>query len=347
MRRGTELSVGNRYERFSRESFDDGWNIPDEERPRLTEWYADRSKSILSKNDSPDVPHTWSLNPYRGCEHGCVYCYARPSHEYLGFDSGVDFESKILVKREAPALLHKELSKPSWNGDSISLSGNTDCYQPLEAELRITRGCLEVFVNHGNPVAIVTKNHLVTRDIDLLSALAKEGLVTVTLSIPTLNSEVTRTMEPRASVPERRLKAIEELAAAGIPVGVLVAPVIPGLTDRDIPAVLAQAAVRGALFASMQMVRLPMTVEPIFVDWLRRERPLEADRVIAHVRDVRGGALNSSNFGERMTGTGPQADGIRRLFRLSVERNGLNREPRLLATKKFRRPAQLDLIGGG
>jgi DNA repair photolyase len=291
---------------------------------------VDRSRSILSENDSPDVPFRFGANPYRGCEHGCVYCYARPSHEYWGFSAGLDFESKILVKPDAPALLRAELRRPSWRGDVVCLSGNTDCYQPAERSLRLTRRCLETLFAAENPAAIITKSALVARDVDLLGPAARAGAAVVTVTLTTLDPRLARRLEPRASSPAARLAAITSLAAAGVPTGVNVAPVVPGLTDEEIPALLKAAQAAGARFAGYTMLRLPGAVEPLFVDWLRREEPLRAEKVLGRLREMRGGSLQESRFGVRMRGEGPFASLIAALFRQTCARLGL--EPREPAT---------------
>jgi len=335
--RGTTLAIKNRFERLTVEKFDDGWETAEEPVATETRFYDDNSKTLLSKNDSPDVGFTYSINPYRGCEHGCVYCYARPSHEYLGMNAAGDFETKIMVKREAPRLLAEAFQKKSWEPQTIMLSGNTDCYQPAERRLRLTRGCLEVFLKYKNPVSLITKNFLITRDLDILRRLAADGLVHVAISITTLDAALARVMEPRTAQPERRLAAVEMLAEAGVPVGVMVAPIIPGLTEHEIPALLRAASEHGAQFAGMTMLRLPLAVEPIFLEWLERERPLQASRVIAHIKDVRGGNMSSGSFGERMRGTGASADAIRTMFKLYKKKYGLDAPLRRLNVDLFQR----------
>ncbi len=316
--------------------------FPDEdlsEKRVETKFFQDTSKTILAKNDSPDIPFTYSLNPYRGCEHGCIYCYARPSHEYLGFSSGVDFESKIMVKQDAPGLLREAFMKKSWEPQVISLSGNTDCYQPVERKLELTRRCLEVFLEFRNPVGIVTKNFLITRDINILAEMARLNLVSVFFSVTSLNQDLTRRMEPRTSAPAKKLEAIEMLSSRSVPVGVLVAPVIPGLTDEEIPSILREASARGARFASMQMLRLPFAVKDLFVDWVRREYPDREVRIVSRLKQVRGGKLSSYEFGERMRGSGETAKAIHQLFHASCKKYHLNEEELELSTDKFRRPA--------
>ncbi len=310
-----------------------------------TTFFVDTSKTILAKNDSPDIPFTFSLNPYRGCEHGCIYCYARPSHEYLGFSSGLDFETKIVIKQDAPELLREMFMKKSWEPQVISLSGNTDCYQPIERKLHLTRRCLEVFLEFRNPVGIVTKNALIQRDIDILEEMAKLDLVSVLLSITTLDQELARKMEPRTSPPFRRLDTIEALAGRNIHVGVNVAPIIPGLNDEEIPAILHAAADHGAKFAGTMLVRFPYAVKELFMDWLDRELPLKKEKILSRVRMTRGGKLSSSEFGKRMSGEGEIAEMIHNLFKTSVRRLGLNSDRYHLSVEHFRRnPPQMDLF---
>ena len=303
-----------------------------------TEFLPDRSRGVVTENDSPDIPFRYSLNPYRGCEHGCAYCYARPTHEYLGLGAGLDFETKIFVKDDAAGLFRDFLARDRWRPESITLSGVTDCYQPAERRFRLTRGCLEVAVEARQPITLITKNALVLRDIDLLRDLAAERLAHVALSITTLDASLARSMEPRTSTPEARLRAVRTLAAAGVPVLVLVAPVIPGLNDSEMPAVLAAAKEAGATAAGWQMLRLPLTVAPVFLEWLRRERPDAFHRVEGRIRDVRGGKLNSARFGERMRGTGEMADQIGDLFRLFARRHGLDGGLPPLDCTRFRPP---------
>ncbi len=300
---------------------------------------ADDSRSILNRVDSPDLPFNWTLNPYRGCEHGCVYCYARPTHENLGFSCGLDFETRIMVKPEAPRLLRKRLAARDWKGEPIAMSGVTDPYQPQERRLGITRACLEIMADCGQPVGIITKNHLVTRDVDVLARLAVADAASAAISITTLDADLARTMEPRASAPRDRLRAIRTLAAAGVPVSVMVAPVIPGLTDHEVPAILEAAAEAGATGAGWVLLRLPYQVETLFVDWLARHYPGRAERVIAAVRETRGGRMYESGFGLRQRGRGPRAEHIARTFEVFVRRHGLDTRRRTPARDSFRRPA--------
>lgn len=305
-----------------------------------TQLYEDRSRSVLTDNDSPDVGFETSLNPYRGCEHGCIYCYARPTHEYLGLSIGLDFETKLFVKREAPELLRKELASPHWRPRTILLSGVTDPYQPVERSLEVTRRCLAALNECRNPVAVTTKSHLVSRDIDLLAELARHGAATVSFSITTLDVELHRRLEPRAASPAKRLSALAALAEQGIPVGVNVAPVIPGLTDHEVPAILEAAAAAGAKSASYIMLRLPHGVAALFEGWLARHYPDRVERVLNRIRDVRGGRLYDSRFGTRMRGRGPLAHQLERLFRVSRRKFGLAGNPPSLSTADFRPPSR-------
>jgi DNA repair photolyase len=335
--RGAAFNPPNRFEQLHLEPLDIEWDANDEERTHQTAFFKDTSKTILAKNDSPDIPFTYSLNPYRGCEHGCIYCYARPSHEYLGFSAGIDFETKIMVKEDAAKLLDETLGKKNWKPQTISLSGNTDCYQPAERKLQITRKCLEVLLRYRNPVGIITKNNLITRDIDILRELAELQLVHVYVSITSLNDELIRTMEPRTSTPSKRLETIEMLASNGIPVGVNVAPIIPGLNDEEMPNILKEAAARGAKSAGYIMLRLPLTVEPLFLDWLQRILPDRAPKILNRIRDVRDGKLSDSTWGKRMRGGGEIAEAINQLFRINCEKYGLNKEMTEITTEHFRR----------
>ncbi len=327
---------------------DPAWNDPDDPAPQ-TVLLRDASRSAIARNDSPDIPFETSINPYRGCEHGCIYCYARPYHEYLGFSAGLDFETKILVKEDLPELLRAELMSPRWRPQVIAMSGVTDPYQPAERRLRLTRRCLEVLAEFRNPVGIITKNHLVTRDVDLLAELAAVDAAVVSVSVTSLDPELQRVMEPRTSIPARRLKAIETLAAAGIPVRVMVAPIIPGLTDHEVPAIIEAAAAAGATGAGYTILRLPHAVKELFAEWLEQHFPDRAGKVLNRVRSMRGGRLNEPAFGRRMRGEGVFADQIRSLFDVSCRRVGFDRTRRLrLSTDAFRRPdtaAQLGLFG--
>lgn len=292
-----------------------------------TRFVRDSSRSVISSNTSPDIPFDRSLNPYRGCEHGCSYCYARPTHEYLGLSAGLDFERLILVKESAAQLLEAELRRKSWQPQLLMLSGVTDPYQPIERHLEITRACLQVLLRFRNPVGVITKNHLVTRDIDVLAPLAELGLVTVTLSITSLDESLRRTLEPRTSTGTRRLQAVEKLASAGIPVHVNVAPLIPALNDHEIPEILREAANAGATSASYTVLRLPGAVEDVFAAWLREHFPDRAGKVLGRVREMREGRLSNTDFSGRMHGSGHYSDQIRDLFRLWRRTYGLERRP--------------------
>jgi DNA repair photolyase len=324
--RGVGWNPPNRFERLHVDR--EQWTDPDDPPPR-TVLLEDATRSILSFNDSPDVGFDVGINPYRGCEHACAYCYARPTHEYLGYSAGLDFETRIMVKKQAPDLLRDALSKKSWRPRTIALSGNTDCYQPAERRLRITRRCLEVLAEFRNPVGIITKSYLVGRDVDLIGELARHQAAAVVLSITTLRPELQRTLEPRASTPARRLGAIRVLADAGIPVGVNVAPVIPGLTDHEVPAILEAAADAGASFAGMILLRLPHGVKEIFEGWLRQHAPDRADKVLNRMRELRGGKLYDARFGVRGRGEGPWADHLRSVFRVHRDRLGSTVRPTL------------------
>ncbi len=344
--RGAAANPANRFEKLSFER-DSEWTGEDDPLPK-TNFYKDATRTVLSKNESPDVPFSYSLNPYRGCEHGCIYCYARPTHEYFGLSAGLDFETKIFVKEDAPALLRETFISRRWKPEPVAISGVTDCYQPVEKHLMLTRKCLEVFAEFQNPVTLITKNKLITRDIDVLSKLAQVRAVSVCISVTTLNDSVRRVMEPRTSAPDQRIAAIKALADAKIPVGVLVAPVIPGLTDHEIPAILQAAAKAGAKFAGYVPLRLPFGVGELFLDWLERQFPDSKAKVMNQIRSMRGGKTNDPNFGSRMRGQGVFADSIEELFRVSCQKSGLNHGHTHLSTEFFRRPqsgySQMDLF---
>lgn len=301
-----------------------------------TRLIRDHTKNILSTNDSPDIPFNYSINPYRGCEHGCIYCYARPTHEFLGFSAGLDFESKIMVKYDAAKKLRLKFNSKSWKPEVVVMSGVTDPYQPIESKLRITRACLMVFEEFLNPVSIITKNYLVTRDIDILKELAGHRAVHVTLSVTTLDRDLARIMEPRTSQPARRLKAIEELADHGISVGVNVAPIIPGLTDHECVDILEAAKEAGAEYAGYTIVRLPYGVKDLFVDWLEHHFPDRKEKVLNRIKDIRDGRLHVSEFGKRFRGEGAFAEQIRSLFKIHTERLGFNKERGSLNCDHFR-----------
>jgi DNA repair photolyase len=334
--RGSAANPPNRFERIAYEPDE---ACADAEAPApATVLLKDNSRSIIAFNDSPDVGFEASINPYRGCEHGCIYCYARPTHEYLGFSAGLDFETKILVKEDAPDLLRRELSSPRWQPRSLSISGVTDPYQPVERRLQLTRRCLEVLVEFRNPVAIITKSQLVTRDLDLLQELARHQAAAVFLSITTLDGSLARVMEPRASQPVGRLAAIEAATRAGVPAGVMVAPVIPGLTDHEMPSILAAAAAAGARFAGYVPVRLPLGVSTLFEQWLAQHFPDRKEKVLGRIRDLRGGRLNDPNFGSRMRGEGPFAKLLKDMFELACRKAGIGGKGPQLSTAAFRRP---------
>ncbi|MEL6610483.1 MAG: PA0069 family radical SAM protein [Bacteroidota bacterium] len=333
--RGATRQVPNRYDALHTDL-----DVDEEVERRggqiATEVSVDASKSALSRNDSPDLPFRWSANPYRGCEHGCPYCYARPSHEYLGFSPGLDFETQIVAKPTLPALLSKQFQSTSWAPDLVVLSGITDPYQPVERSRRITRDTLAVFAAHRNPVAVITKNALVTRDLDHLRSLARVEAVHVTISLTTLRPDLARVMEPRASTPSARLNAIRLLAEAGIPVGVNIAPVIPGLTDEEIPAIVGAAADAGANRASHIIVRLPGPVATVFEEWLRTHRPDRADRILNRIREARAGRLNDPRFTHRFRSNGAYAQALSQSFRLAASRHGLETAFPTLSTRHFR-----------
>ena len=338
--RGTALNPQNRFEQThtKRDWTDpDQWN-PDEQSAPTTEFLPDRTKSVITYNDSPDIPFDASVNPYRGCEHGCSYCYARPYHEYLGLSSGIDFETRILVKHEAPRLLREELSARSWKPQVLNMSGVTDCYQPAERTFKITRGCLEVLSEFRNPVSIITKNRLVARDVDIFQDLAKDHCIAVTISITSLRQELAQALEPRASVPAARLAAIRTLADAGVPVGVNVAPMIPGLSDHEMPLILRAAADAGASYAGFTVVRLPHAVKDLFAGWLDRHAPAAKAKVLSRISDCQGGTLSDPNFGKRMRGQGPHAEVLANQFRIHAQRAGLLNGWPHLSADGFRSP---------
>ncbi|HRI86728.1 MAG TPA: PA0069 family radical SAM protein [Candidatus Hydrogenedentes bacterium] len=345
--RGATHNPKNRFDEVAYVR-DADWD--EEEAPRPgTQYLPDATKSILATNDSPDIPFEASLNPYRGCEHGCIYCYARPTHEFFGYSAGLDFETKIFVKHEAPELLRKELMAKRWQPKSISISGVTDPYQPIERKLAITRQCLQVLAEFRNPCGIVTKNRMVARDIDVLQNLARHNAALVFVSVTTLDVALNRVMEPRTSLPQQRLDTIRALSQAGIPVGVMIAPVVPGLTDEEIPSIAEAAADAGARFAGMIMLRLPFAVAPLFEAWLDEHYPGKKDRILNRVRSVRGGNLYKSAFGSRMRGEGFHADQISSLFKIACAKHGLNKTAIQLSTKSFIRPdhGQLSLFEAG
>ena len=338
--RGAGGDLPNRFERLHVEL--DPEEAHEAPHTRRTQYLRDPARSILTRNDSPDVGFDWSINPYRGCEHGCVYCYARPTHEYLGFSAGLDFESRILVKEEAPELLRREIGRPGWSPVPLVMSGVTDPYQPAERRLRITRRCLEVLAEARHPVALITKSRLVERDVDLLGELARYDAAHVTLSVTTLNRRLQRTLEPRASPPEHRLEAIRTLADAGVPVAVNVAPVIPGLTEHEIPEILGAAARAGATAAGYVVLRLPGAVRPLFLEWLESHCPDRAGKVRSRLKSLRGGELYDSTFGTRMRGQGPFAHQIRELFDVGRTHVGMGKRLLELSGQHFVRPRPLE-----
>jgi DNA repair photolyase len=348
--RGTDINPPNRFERLhveeTEDMYDERDHEPDTERKIETVFYKDHSKSAIAKNDSPDIPFEYSFNPYRGCEHGCVYCYARPTHEYLGFSSGIDFESKIMVKENGPELLRKTFEKKDYVPKFIMFSGDTDCYQPIERKLEITRNALKICLEYRNPVSILTKNSLILRDLDILSEMAKMNLVTTSLSITSLNKKLASKMEPRTTTPERKLQAIEKLSEAGIPVGVNVAPIIPGLNDEEIPEILKQSAKKGATYASYILLRLPYSIKDLFINWLDGKFPERKEKILNKIREMRGGKLNVSDFGKRFMVQGEQANTIRELFYISCRKYGLNQRKFELTTTHFKSPAgkQIELF---
>jgi DNA repair photolyase len=340
--RSSRSNETGRFEPYHRESVDDGWSVADvDETERVdTTLTAEKAKSIISWNASPDIGFDRSVNPYRGCEHGCIYCFARPSHAYLGLSPGLDFETKLFFKPQAATLLRSELSKAGYVPDRVQLGANTDCYQPVEKRLRITRDVIEVLADFQHPLGITTKNHLVTRDIDLLAPMAERELSVVVISITTLDRQLARAMEPRASTPSRRLDVIRALSDAGIPVIVSVAPIIPGLTDHEIEAILEASANAGARYAHYSMLRLPYELKDLFKQWLAAERPERAERVMSLVRQTRGGRENDARFGHRIAGEGPVAQILVDRFRLARRRFGLDRKIAPLRTDLFRIPPQ-------
>jgi len=347
--RGASWSPANRFEKLHVDLSDVDVvdvDVTQEERPRpVTQYFRDGSRSIITRNNSPDVGFETSVNPYRGCEHGCIYCYARPTHEYLGFSAGLDFESKIVVKMNAAELLRAELESPRWKPQTLVMSGVTDPYQPIERKLRITRGCLEVLAQFRNPVAIITKNRLVTRDVDLLRELASYNAVAVNISVTSLDPNLQRVLEPRTSPPTARLETIEQLRATGIPVGVMIAPIIPGLTDHEVPKILEACVGAGAQFAGYTIVRLPWAVAPLFEHWLDEHFPDRKEKVLGRIRYLRGNdRLNNSQWHTRMTGEGVFAEQIASLFEVGCRRASIGERPKL-STAAFRRTIeQLTLL---
>ena len=337
--RGATLQIEGRFEPVARVRVDDGWGTADEELPLFkTTVTAERAKSVLQKQDSPDLAFTYSLNAYRGCEHGCIYCYARPSHGYLNLSPGLDFETKLFAKPDAAQLLRAELAKPSYVCSPIALGVNTDSYQPVEREWKITRQILEVLAECKHPLSIITKSALIERDIDLLAQMAQDDLVQVFITVTTLDAEVARKLEPRAASPRRRLQAMQRLNEAGVPCGVLVAPVIPFLTDAELENILQAAYEHGARTGYYSLLRLPYELKDLFKDWLSVHYPLKAEHVMSRLREMRGGRENDSEFGSRFRGDGLFAQLLAKRFQLACERLGFNREGRVLNTDCFNKP---------
>jgi DNA repair photolyase len=338
--RGATINPEGRFESRVRESVDDGWDTQlGEELPKLETTVTEEiAKSIIARNESPDVGFNQSINPYRGCEHGCVYCYARPTHAYLNLSPGLDFETKLFAKVNAAELLREELARPGYQCDVIALGANTDPYQPIEKEYRITRGILEVLAEFEHPVGIVTKSSMVERDLDLLAPMARKNLASVFVSITTLDHELARHLEPRATAPQRRLQTIKKLSEAGVPCGVLVAPVIPFLTDSAVEKVLEAAREAGASMAGYVLLRLPYEVKDLFKAWLDEHYPLKASHVMSRVKDMRGGKEYDSQFDSRMRGEGEFADLLAKRFKLACQRLGFNRNRGSLDTARFRPP---------
>ncbi len=347
--RGARSNASGRFEREVRLDTDDGWERADDAAaPLRTTVTVEHPRRVIARNSSPDVPFDRSINPYRGCEHGCIYCYARPTHAYLGLSPGLDFETRLFAKPDAPARLAAELARPGYRCRPIALGTNTDPYQPIERDWKIMRGILEVLEAAGHPLTIVTKSHLVTRDIDILARMAARRLATVTLSVTTLDAHLARRLEPRASTPRRRLAAIRALDHAGVPTGVMLAPVIPALNDHEIESILEAARAAGARTASWTMLRLPLEIRELFAEWLAEERPERARRILGLIATMRGGRLNDPRFGARMRGTGPYAELIAQRFRLASKRLGFNALSPQLDCRGFRPPqpktAQGDLF---
>jgi DNA repair photolyase len=340
--RGSSVNIPNRFEEVQLEpTFEHLEYEEDLAASPQTKFFRDATKTILTKNASPDIGFNFSVNPYRGCEHGCSYCYARPTHEYLGMSAGLDFETKIFVKENAAKLLDERLYAPSWEPESIVFSGVTDCYQPAERHFQLTRQCLEVLLKFKNPAFIITKNALVTRDIDFFKEFLKFKGISVLLSVTTLDADLCGKMEPRTSRPNARLKAIGELANIGVNVGVNVAPVIPGLTDHELPQILKAAAEHGASFAGYTPLRLPFAVAPLFSQWLEQHFPDRKEKVLSHIRSLRGGKLNDPNFGSRMRGEGAFAKNLNQMFKIYCRKYGLNEKKYSADVTQFQRPPRI------
>jgi DNA repair photolyase len=346
--RASVINPAGRYEPFARTVFDDGWNTLEDLPPFKTEVQAETARAIITRNTSPDISFDRSINPYRGCEHGCVYCFARPTHAYMGLSAGLDFEAKLFAKPDAARLLEKEITRPGYEVRHIAIGTNTDPYQPIERDWKLMRGILEVLERHNHPVGIVTKSHLVTRDTDILGRMAEKGLVKVALSVTSMDRNLSRTMEPRASTPSKRLEAIRILSGEGIPTSAMVAPVIPGLNDHEIEKILDAVHGMGAREAGYILLRLPLEVAPVFKEWLLRHYPERYRHVLSLIRSMRGGKDYDAEWGKRMRGTGPYAWQIARRFELAAKRLGLNKRKLKLRTDLFETPAtkneQLSLL---
>jgi DNA repair photolyase len=339
--RGAVSNASGRFERERREPFDDGWGEADPAPARLkTTLIKDSSRTIISTNDSPDISFNRSINPYRGCEHGCIYCYARPSHAYWGYSAGLDFESKLFFKADAPALLEKAFRKKTYQVEPILIGANTDAYQPIERDLRITRGLLELCLKFKHPVSVITKSASITRDLDVLGELASLGLAKAAISLTTLDRKLARAMEPRAATPKRRLEAIEALSQAGVPVTVMTAPVIPGLTCHEIEALLENAAKAGATSAGYVLLRLPLEVRDLFKEWLKAARPGQAEKIMSLIRQTRGGKEYDARWNVRGVGEGPVAELITQRFHAAVRRYGLDTPRVALRCDLFERPLE-------
>jgi DNA repair photolyase len=336
--RAAASNVSGRFEKFQRADFDDGWGSLDDLPPFKTEVTHEKPRTVITRNDSPDISFDRSINPYRGCEHGCVYCFARPTHAFLGLSPGLDFESRLFVKDNAAEVLKRELSAPGYQPKTLAIGTNTDPYQPIEREHRVMRGVLEVLSDANHPVAIVTKSALVLRDLDILAPMAAKGLVKVALSVTTLDRDLARAMEPRATTPARRLEAIEKLSAAGVPTAVMVAPVVPGVTDHEIEAILTRAFAHGAREAGYILLRLPLETQDLFAGWLLEHFPDRYRKVLSLLRSSREGKIYDSAWGKRMTGTGPYAWMIGRRFELASEKIGFGKTRIRLQTALFTRP---------
>ena len=336
--RGAGVNPSGRYEPTSRHVFDDGWNSLEELPPFKTQVQVEKPRTIITRNTSPDIGFDRSINPYRGCEHGCIYCFARPTHAYMGLSPGLDFEARLFAKPDAARLLERELAKPGYEARTIAIGTNTDPYQPIERQWRIMREILEVLEAHDHPVGIVTKSALVMRDIDILSRMAQKRLAKVALSVTTLDRQLARTMEPRASTPPKRLEAIRALADAGIPVSAMVSPIVPAVNDHEIERVLESVHAAGAREAGYIILRLPLEVAPIFKDWLLRHYPDRYRHVMSLIRSMRGGKDYDAEWGKRMKGTGPYAWQIGRRFEIAAKRLGLNGERRRLRSDLFKPP---------